>query len=149
MKEIFGDLFEQKDADVICITTNGFVKRDGSCVVGRGCAKEADRRWNCSKTLGELIRHWENIPVIFYRTNDYTVVSFPVKHNWWEKADLDLIRKSANLLVGLADFYDWKKVVLPRPGCGNGRLDWKDVKPVLEPILDDRFYVITNKKGCE
>ena len=31
-------------------------------------------------------------------------------------------------------------VALPRVGRGNGRLDWKDVKPILEG-LDDRFVV--------
>jgi len=36
-----------------------------------------------------------------------------------------------------------KKVYLPRPGCGYGYLDWEIVKKELEPILDDRFIVIT------
>ena len=39
MKEIRGDLFTQ-EADTICITTNGFVKANGECVMGRGCAKQ-------------------------------------------------------------------------------------------------------------
>jgi hypothetical protein len=146
MKEIFGDLFEQKDADAICITTNGSVKKNGKAVMGRGCAREANRRWNCSKILGKAIKECGNVPMIFRRTEGYAVVSFPVKHRWWEKADLNLIRGSAKRLVELVNYHGWKKVILPRPGCGNGKLDWKDVKPILEPILDDRFYVITHKR---
>lgn len=33
-------------------------------------------------------------------------------------------------------------LILPRPGCGNGRLRWEDVRKILEPILDDRFTVV-------
>ena len=35
-------------------------------------------------------------------------------------------------------------VYLPRPGCGNGRLKWEDVKKLLSPILkSDQFYIVT------
>lgn len=38
----------------------------------------------------------------------------------------------------------WRYILLPRPGCGNGSLNWeRDVRPVLAPVLDDRFSVIT------
>jgi len=37
MKELRGNLFHTP-CDVICITTNGFVKRNGEAVMGRGCA---------------------------------------------------------------------------------------------------------------
>ena len=34
------------------------------------------------------------------------------------------------------------KVYMARPGCGNGQLKWEDVKPLIAPILDDRFIVV-------
>jgi hypothetical protein len=73
----------------------------------------------------------------------YRIVSFPVKHRWQDAADLELIKRSALELVELVDRNAWaRKIKLPRPGCGNGRLRWSDVKPVLEPLLDDRFVVV-------
>jgi hypothetical protein len=43
VKEAFGDLWEFDG--IIAITTNGFVKRDRTCVMGRGCAREAAVRF--------------------------------------------------------------------------------------------------------
>ena len=39
MKEVFGDLWEFDG--IIVIMTDGFVKRAGTCVMDRGCAKQA------------------------------------------------------------------------------------------------------------
>lgn len=62
---------------------------------------------------------------------------------WACVARIDIIRKSCKQLRAMADAYEWQTVVLPRPGCGAGELEWKDVEPVLREELDDRFYVIT------
>lgn len=68
-----------------------------------------------------------------------------MKHNWWEKADTSLIEQST---LQLKDFFDTiiggypTPIYLVRPGCGNGQLDWKDVKPILEKYLDDRFTIV-------
>lgn len=78
----------------------------------------------------------------FTQSLPYHVVAFPVKHHWKDRADLLLIQKSAEQLVELTNSEGWKKVALVRPGCGNGQLEWDVVRPLIEPILDNRFVVV-------
>ena len=60
-------------------------------------------------------------------------------------ADLDLIQRSARELLKIIEVKKIKEAVyLPRPGCGNGRLKWEDVKKFLSPILKlDQFHIVT------
>jgi len=133
------DFYEQPNA-VVCITTNGTVKNNGEVVMGRGCAREAkDKFPHVPRFLGRWIKRHGNVPAYFVGSR---LMTFPVKHNWWEQADLALIEQSAKALADKANrvgltFY------LPRPGCGNGRLTWDEVRPVIEPILPDNVVVIS------
>lgn len=139
MIEIAGNLWDLRDDNhVICITTNGFVKKNGEAVMGRGCALEAVQRDSTLPfRLGQHIRAKENVPMWLSRR----MVSFPVKHNWWEAADLVLIQESAYWLLQEAKNLPQLWFVLPRPGCGNGRLKWEDVKPAID-FLPDNVQVI-------
>lgn len=149
MIEVTGNLW-MYPADVRVITTNGTIKKNGECVMGRGCAAEAKQMFPwLPKMLGDDIKARGNRPHHF-KPSDYRedIWTFPVKHNWMEKADLELIRASAQYLANIFSHPEESEtiVVLPRPGCGNGQLKWEDVKPILAPILDDRFHVITFKE---
>ena len=158
--------------DAICITTNGFVRSDGRAVMGRGCALEAKKLFpDIDKKLGEILKTKGNVPAILSTVGGTDIVAFPVKPRgikvsddksnlvehmkenfaagdiapgWAARASLDLIKESAVGLVMLAEKNKWKIVVIPRPGCGAGQLKWEDVRPVLDKILDDRFYLITS-----
>lgn len=146
MREVTGDLWIV-EADVVVITTNGFIKKNGHAVMGRGVAKQALDRWpEISKILGDLLRDNGNHIGIAHlglvHTGGRTIIFFPVKHNWFEKADLALITRSTRELVKLADRTGLHDVALPRPGCGNGKLNWEYVKPILDLYLDDRFIVV-------
>lgn len=144
MIEVKGNLWDFP-ADFRVITTNGAVKYNGACVMGRGCAREAkDKYHNIEFRLGNEIKRRGNH--VHYLQD--LIISFPVKHHWKQQADLKLIEQSTQELLDWVDNYQstYKKplkVVLPRPGCGNGSRDWEEVKPILEKYLDDRFYVIT------
>lgn len=172
MKEIKGKLFEQ-EADAFCITTNGFITSRGNAVMGRGCAKEAAEYLpRLPSLLGSMMSKLGNIPLVVHAKGNQRLVTFPVKpiseickpdksnvvkykqHDfkpgdvvpgWACVADIKLIEESAHKLVILANMNRWTKVIVPRAGCGCGELDWEDVRKVLEPILDDRFHVITFK----
>lgn len=150
MIEIEGNMW-QTPCDWLCITTNGFIKKNGEAVMGRGCAKEAKELMPyLPALLGMMIKLQgnnvheltsKNLPLArAYKR----LFSFPVKHNWWEEADIDLIGKSCVNLRSM-----WIKspgvpiVVIPRPGCGNGKLSWGFVKPLIEDLLPEpEFRVI-------
>lgn len=151
MKEIVGDIFSHtiwNIADAICITTNGFVKKDGSAVMGAGVAKAAKEKFpDITFDLASYIKENGNkvqiIKWLAYKGKEIAIVAYPTKHNFWEKSDINLIVKSAWQLKDLTDCYQWNKVIVPRPGCSNGKLSWiSDVKPVITNIFDDRFYLI-------
>lgn len=147
MKEVTGDLWElgEKDGNAIVITTNGAVTKLGRAVMGRGVARQAKKRFaahGVDARLGQIIKVAGNHVHSLFVGEPYTLVTFPVKHHWIDQADPELIVRSAGELKAKADKSLWAKVYLPRPGCGNGRLEWDDVKPIIEPILDDRFTVV-------
>ena len=169
MIEVVGDLWEFP-ADVRVITTNGTVRKNGEAVMGRGCALEAKQRWpTMPRALGRMIEQHGNhvhrllrrVVVIGEKENHldgFELYSFPVKHHWMQKADISLIRRSAEELLCAVETGPLT-VVLPHPGCGNGGLHWCScaaypeeegerepcggVYHVLAPILDDRFHVIS------
>jgi|TARA_R100001530_G_scaffold49140_1_gene36797 hypothetical protein len=165
MLELNGNLFNMRG--VICITTNGFVKANGRAVMGRGCALQASKlHTGLSANLGSLINLNGNTVQII---NDLPLMlSFPVKHSrapfngdnvvehmktkfkkgdivpgWALKASPELIVQSALKLVDLTDTYGWESIFLPRPGCGAGELNWTEIKPLLNEILDNRFHSVT------
>ena len=150
MKEITGELWDYygKENFVVCITTNGTVKKNGEAVMGRGCAKEATERLpRIAKRLGASLN---TIGLQFFEPvnlgNEWTdpIALFPVKYNWWEQADLELIKKSASQLRDRALAWPNCTYILPRPGCGNGRLTWDQVKPVID-FLPDNVWVISKE----
>jgi len=139
MKEQQIDLWDVIDGWKV-ITTNGSVNKKGLAVMGRGCALEAAMRIPMlPKFLAMALEKTGNKVYVW----DYNIITFPVKHKWNEKADLELIKKSVGELVEIANTLSMTKVYLPRPGCGYGYLDWEDVRKEIEPILDDRFILIT------
>lgn len=147
MQELKGDLWQLWDAPnanvkLLCITTNGYVKPNGRAVMGRGCALEMKTRFfDSDQTLGALIKKNGNHVQKFLTWRGHRVLSFPVKHNWWEKADIELIKRSCNELMAYREC--WEQVFLPRPGCGNGGLSWEEVKPIIAPLLSDNIWVVS------
>lgn len=148
MKEVVGDIWEfHRQGNWIVIPTNGTVKSNGDAVMGKGIALEAKRRFpDIPRMLGFQLRTMSNPP----EPTDvgHNIFTFPTKYDWRQKSSPELIEKSCRLLVKLISVHPWlykPPIYLPRVGCDNGRLNWKDVKPILEKYLDDRFIVVSRE----
>lgn len=159
MKEIKGDLwaFLNKENHVICILTNSDVKANGKAVMGRGCALQATRRFPAlAGELGKLLSKkgtLANDPRFrLLRTLDkgrrllITLGIFPTKQNWWNKARLGIINRAALDMKRIATMFPKTTFILPRPGVGNGGLEWEKVKPLLEKLPDNVLVISPKEK---
>lgn len=141
MREVQGNIWDYREGGHwVVITTNGTIRKDGACVMGRGIALQAAKRViQLPLMLGTCIKAHGNKLFTFLTLR---IVAFPVKTHWKSPADLRLIEKSTKELADFVSREGIGEIYMVRPGCGNGGLDWKDVKPVLERYLDDRFIVV-------
>jgi hypothetical protein len=141
VRELQGDLWElHVQGAVVAVTTGGQVNPDGCCAMPRGCANQARERFpGLAWTLGQqILSHGNHVSDLGRR-----VVSFPVENSPLEVPGLKLIEQSSRELVELTDYKGWTRVVVPRPGCGGGGLEWPTVSQLLERFFDDRFLVIS------
>ena len=114
------------------IPTNGSVNRSGRAVMGRGVALQAAQKFpDLAIDLASSLQR-EGLHVKLYV--DRGLILFPVKFAWHQKASLTLIGRSCQELVDLL-LSPGVKVVMPRVGCGNGKLEWPQVKPILSHYL--------------
>lgn len=141
MKIVMCDIWSfHGEGRYIAVTTNGSVRRDGCAVMGRGLAFQAARRFPyLARLLGERLRLSGNNVYIF---ESERIITFPVKHEWHMKADLELISKSARQLAELIKIHpEIAPVYMTKPGCGNGRRTWDEVRPIIEPVLADKVVI--------
>ncbi len=81
MLEAQGDIFDLVgQVDAICITTNGFIKKNGEAVMGKGCAKQAAQRWpQLPAILGDLVTNRGNRVFRLLTVDGTEILSYPVK----------------------------------------------------------------------
>ncbi len=148
MIEAQGDIWDyayNEGVDAVCVLTNMTVA-GGRLIMGGGQAREAKSRFPyLPEEWGKEYESWTDFNIrTFDPFQGFILVSLPTKVHPSDDSTLEVINKSLTELVGLAEWEEWKKVVLPRPGCGLGGLTWDVVKPEIEALLDDRYIVITN-----
>lgn len=159
MQEIFysgniDELIKDEDKEAFCVTTNSMIKRNGELVMGKGIAKYVNDTYpSIAGILAEHIREYGNTPMMIKLRSKKDgasrfIISLPTKKDWRDNSDIKLIQESCKEIIRIADTAHLNIVYLTRPGCGCGGLNWeKDVKPVIEKILDDRFVVVTGYNG--
>ncbi len=65
------------------------------------------------------------------------IINFPTKMHWKYPSKLEFIRDGLEDLKRVILEKNIRSIALPPLGCGNGGLDWRIVKPLIEEILHD------------
>ena len=63
------------------------------------------------------------------------IVNFPTKDHWRSRTRLEWIEQGMEDLVRVIEDRRIGSIAVPPLGCGNGGLNWRDVKPVIESAL--------------
>jgi hypothetical protein len=142
MQEESGDFWDIP-GDYKCIPTNAIL-RDGYAVLGKGISLQAAKKYQgLAGVLGKLIQEKGNH---VYKIGN-GLISFPTKWHFGRGSDIKLIKQSAEELVELLKSDPAKRIILTRPGCETGDLQWIRVKPIIQNILiDDKFIIVDNKR---
>lgn len=142
-----GDLLRQEDVDAIVNTVN--------CVgvMGKGIALQFKNKWPenfkayaaaCKAgdvRLGKMFIFDSGALV-----RPHYIINFPTKQHWRGKSELQSIRLGLDDLVAQVRRLGIRSLAMPPLGCGNGGLDWCEVKPMIEqafsilPDVDLRLF---------
>lgn len=130
---IKGNLFDSP-AQVLVNTVNTVG------VMGKGIAKEFKIRYPQMFDIYKqkcLNKEFNIGNLFYYKAEEKWILNFPTKADWRQPSRLSYIEE------GLQKFRDTyidvgvNSIAFPKLGCGNGGLEWKDVKLVMEKYLHD------------
>ena len=64
-----------------------------------------------------------------------TIINFPTKKDWKHKSKIEYIESGLKALAKVIEERHIKSIAMPPLGCGNGGLNWGDVKALIEKYL--------------
>ncbi|MCC4299582.1 macro domain-containing protein [Aurantimonas coralicida] len=85
----------------------------------------------CEQKLLEPGKLW------LWRGAERWVLNFPTKKHWRNPSKIEWIEMGLQKFVASYESRGIREIAFPRLGCGNGNLDWSDVRPLMEHYLSD------------
>lgn len=155
LKLVNEDIWDYYDKGwaVVC-TTNAIYNEYGRAVMGAGIARQVRERFrNFDLFLGKKLELYGNNVFYFEKQNIFT---FPTKEHYANDSIPELIEQSCKqlkLIWARQEAIQNKeiKVIMTKPGCGNGNLKWEDVYPIVDKYFgtysSDKFLVADNGLG--
>jgi len=110
-------------------------------VMGKGVALEFKQRWPANYKFYKKVcasKKLEPGKILVFDTQELFddrgpryLVNFPTKTHWRSKSKLSYVDEGLDTLVEEIRKHKIRSIALPPLGCGNGGLDWQDVKPLI------------------
>ncbi len=145
MRERKGNIWTFQTGDNwIVVATNGQVKSDGQAIMGKGIALEAAERYpELPAALGKRLTVEGNHVFLFCT---FGLITFPTKEEYYRPSSIKLIEIGLKSLVNIVNDSQLQgEILLPRLGCGNGRLQWGTVRPLVANYLKSDQFIIFSR----
>jgi O-acetyl-ADP-ribose deacetylase (regulator of RNase III) len=65
-------------------------------------------------------------------TNPRYIINFPTKDHWRGNTKIEAVKSGLDDLIEVVKARGIRSIAIPPLGCGNGGLDWKKVRPLIE-----------------
>ncbi len=127
LKFVTGDLL-QSEADALVNTVNceGYM--------GKGIAYQFKKRFpemNADYVKKCKANELTTGKLHCFKTGNKLIINFPTKDKWREKSKMEYITSGLDELIKVIREYNISSVAIPPLGCGNGGLDWNEVRPEI------------------
>lgn len=73
----------------------------------------------------------------YFREDNKLIINFPTKDKWRKKSKIEYVIQGLDELKIILPELNVKSIALPPLGCGNGGLQWNEVKQVILEKLED------------
>jgi hypothetical protein len=106
--------------------------------MGKGLAKEfRDRDPQMFHRYKDICDNNQLSPgkLWLWRGSSNWTLNFPTKMHWRNPSKLEWVEAGLEKFVSTYEEQGIREISFPRLGCGNGNLDWEDVKPLMEHYL--------------
>tara|TARA_R110000787_G_scaffold284415_1_gene398098 strand:- start:23682 stop:24719 length:1038 start_codon:yes stop_codon:yes gene_type:complete len=110
-------------------------------VMGKGVALEFKNRWPANFKAYKKLCDSDGLKPgqmfifdtkeLFASEGPRYLINFPTKAHWRSKSKISYVEDGLDALAKTIQSYGIKSVAIPPLGCGNGGLDWAEVKPLI------------------
>lgn len=132
-----GNLLDAKvDALVNAVNTVGIMGK-GIALMFRKTFDENYREYVAACKRGDLRTGRMFVTELRGLLGPRWIINFPTKQDWRSKTQLRWVVEGLADLRCVIERNDIQSVALPALGCGNGGLDWADVRLKIDEVLGD------------
>jgi O-acetyl-ADP-ribose deacetylase (regulator of RNase III) len=126
----------QADADALVNTVNTVgVAGKGIALQFRLAFPENYKAYAAAAKAGKVVPGRMLVVPTNQLTGPRYIVNFPTKRHWKGRSRIEDIEQGLVDLVRVIAEYKIRSIAVPPLGCGNGGLDWSQVRPLVERAL--------------
>lgn len=107
-------------------------------VMGKGIALQFKKKYPEMFAAYQKVceKHYLDVGKLYlWKSAKKWILMFPTKKHWKNPSKIEYIESGLQKFVDNYERLGIESIAFPKLGCGNGNLDWNDVRPIMEKYL--------------